>query len=85
MLNNIVENGGFDFVICDTGNNTRDSSYMTLLKADQVFLVLTQNFNTANCNNSLLKMLDALHFDMNKIGLIINKVQSKKSVGFGTD
>ncbi len=85
MLNNIVENGGFDFVICDTGNNTRDSSYMTLLKADQVFLVLTQNFNTANCNNSLLKMLDALHFDMNKIGLIINKVQSKKSVGLGTD
>lgn len=85
MLNNIVENGDFDFVICDTGNNTRDSSYMTLLKADQVFLVLTQNFNTANCNNSLLKMLDALHFDMNKIGLIINKVQSKKSVGLGTD
>lgn len=30
-------------------------------------------------------MLDALHFDMNKIGLIINKVQSKKSVGLGTD
>ncbi|MFR3808696.1 MAG: hypothetical protein ACLTX3_07030 [Lachnospiraceae bacterium] len=35
MMHNLIYNGGFDFVICDTGNNTRDSSYMALMEADQ--------------------------------------------------
>lgn len=85
MMHNLIYNGGFDFVICDTGNNTRDSSYMSLLEADQVFLVVTQNFNTMNCNNSVLSMLYKVKFDMSKINLIINKVKPKKSVGISMD
>jgi hypothetical protein len=30
MLRNLVQNGGFDFVVCDTGNNTRSSSIIAL-------------------------------------------------------
>lgn len=85
MMQNLINNGGFDFVICDTGNNTRDSSYMPLLKSDEVFLVVTQNFNTVNCNHSVLNMLHKVHFDMNKVSLVINKVKPKKSVGIGTE
>ena len=85
MMHNLIYNGGFDFVICDTGNNTRDSSYMALMEADQVFLVVTQNFNTMNCNNSVLSTLYKVKFDMSKINLIVNKVKPKKSVGIGMD
>lgn len=85
MMHNLIYNGGFDFVICDTGNNTRDSSYMALMEADQVFLVVTQNFNTMNCNNSVLSTLYKVKFDMSKIHLIVNKVKPKKSVGIGMD
>ena len=85
MMHNLIYNGGFDFVICDTGNNTRDSSYMALMEADQVFLVVTQNFNTMNCNNSVLSTLHKVKFDMSKINLIVNKVKPKKSVGISMD
>ena len=85
MMHNLIYNGGFDYVICDTGNNTRDSSYMALMEADQVFLVVTQNFNTMNCNNSVLSTLYKVKFDMSKINLIVNKVKPKKSVGIGMD
>lgn len=64
-------------MICDTGNNTRDSSYMALMEADQVFLVVTQNFNTMNCNNSVLSTLYKVKFDMSKINLIVNKLNQK--------
>lgn len=81
MLRNLINNCGFDFVICDTGNNTRDSSFIALEKADEVFLVLTQSVNTANCNNSMLKTCARVGFDMDKISLIINMVKPSKSVG----
>lgn len=81
MLRNLIENCGFDFVICDTGNNTRDSSFIALEKADDVFLVLTQSVNTANCNNSMLQTCARVGFDMNKISLIINMVKPAKLVG----
>lgn len=85
MLTNLIENCGFDFVICDTGNNTRDSSFIALEKADDVLLVLTQNVNTANCNNSFLTTANRVNFDMNKIKLVLNQVQPEKSVGVSTD
>ncbi len=82
MLHNIIHNGGFDFVICDTGNNTRDSSSIAIENADEILLVLTQDVNTANCNDSLLNALYELgNYDMNKFKLIINKAQNTKSVG----
>ena len=82
MVNNLIKNGGFDFVICDTGNNTRDSSFISLEKADNVLLVVTQDINTAHCNISFLKTAERVGFDMNKINLVINLVRPAKIVGF---
>lgn len=85
MLRNLTDNGGFDFVICDTGNNTRDSSFIPLERADEVLLVLTQNVNTANCNISFLSTMEKIGFDTSKIKLVINKVQPSKSVGISAE
>ena len=81
MIDNLIYNGGFDFVICDTGNNTKDSSFISLEKADEILLIHTQSVNTVNCNAGLLSMLEKINFDMNKIKLIINKAKPAKSVG----
>ena len=85
MLRNLLDNCGFDFVICDTGNNTRDSSFIALEMADEILLVLTQNVNTANCNNSFLTTANRIGFDMNKFKLIINKVKPAKLIGITTE
>ncbi len=85
MLDNLISNCGFDFVICDTGNNTRDSSFIALEKADVVLMVLEQVVNTANCNNSFLQTAERVGFDTNKIKLIINRVRPKKSVGISPE
>ena len=50
ILDNLIKYGGFDFIICDTGNNTRDSTMICLEKADIVIMILTQDMNTINCN-----------------------------------
>lgn len=85
MLRNLLENCGFDYVICDTGNNTRDSSFIALEMADEILLVLTQSVNTANCNNSFLSTISRIGFDMSKFKLIINKVKPAKLVGISAD
>ena len=85
MLDNLIHNCGFDYVICDTGNNTRDASFIALEKADEVFLVLNQSVNTANCNNSFLATAQRVGFNMNKIKLIINKVIPAKVAGISTE
>lgn len=85
MLDNLIHNCDFDFVICDTGNNTRDSSVIALEKADEVLLVLTQDVNTANCNNGFLSTMNKIDFDMNKIRLVINKAQPAKTVAISTE
>jgi len=85
MINNLLGNCGFDFVICDTGNNTRDSSFIALENADVVLMVLTQTVNAANCNNSFLQTAERVGFDMNKIKLVINRVRPTKSVGISPE
>lgn len=85
MLNNLIQNCGFDFVICDTGNNTRDSSFIALEEADQILLILTQSVNTANCNNSFLLTARRIGFDMSKFNIVINKVKPAKQVGISTE
>lgn len=85
MLDNLIKNSGFDFVVCDTGNNTRDSSIISLEKADEVLLVMTQDVNTANCNNGFLSTMSKIGFDLNKIRLVINKAQPAKMVAISTD
>ena len=74
ILDNIINNGEFDFVICDTGNNTRDASVHALFKADEVLLVGAQDVNAASCNVAFLNTMQKIKFDTGKIKLVINKV-----------
>lgn len=86
MLDNLIKYGNFDFVVCDTGNNTRDSTYLAIQKADDILLVMTQDINTANCNIKALDTLNAteLH-NMDSIRLVMNKVQPDKLVGISVE
>lgn len=81
MLRNLTHNGGFDFIVCDTGNNTRDATYLALNNSDIVFLILTQSVNAANSNQSFLMTMLPSNFDMSKIKTIINMVKGEKEVG----
>lgn len=81
MLRNIIDNGEFDFVICDTGNNTRDSSIIALDNSEYVLLVATQDVTTANCNASVLRTLTDIGFDTNKVRLVINNAMSSRETG----
>lgn len=87
MLRNLIKNGGFDFIIIDTGNNTRDSSFIALQMAEIILMVLTQSTNTANCNASFLNAVEAMNrfgeeaLDLNKIKLVINQIRPANSVG----
>lgn len=85
MLDNLIRFGDFDFVICDTGNNTRDSSIISIERANEVLLVMTQDVNTANCNNSFLSTIHKVGFDMNKFRLVINKVRPAKEVAISAE
>ena len=81
MLRNIVRHGGFDFVVCDTGNNTRDSSVTALEFAEYVLLIVTQDITAANCNDAVLATLNKIHFDTGKIRLVVNNVLPAKITG----
>lgn len=78
ILNNIIRHGKFDFVICDTGNNTRDSTVIALESADDVLLVATQDVSAVNCDNSFLNTMKKIGFDTNKIKLIVNNIMPVK-------
>ena len=81
MLDNIIKYGGFDFVVCDTADNTSDSSYYALEKSDLVLLVCTQDVTTANRNDSALRSLRLSGMDMSKFKVIVNEVTSRKKSG----
>lgn len=81
MLDNIIKYGDFDFVICDTADNTSDSSYCALEASDTVFLVCTQDVTTATRNDSVLRSLKHTGMDMTKFRIIINNVTSKHKAG----
>lgn len=81
MLRNTVENGGFDFVVIDTGNNTRDSAVIPIEASDDVLIVLTQSVNTANCCYGFIKVMYELGYDMSKMKTVINEVRPGKAVG----
>lgn len=84
MLRNITENGDFDFVIIDTGNNIEDATYISLDRADEILLILTQSMNSANCNNNFLNTMNHLKFDLSKVKIVINKAKPAKGVGIST-
>ena len=82
MLRNLKENGDFDYIICDTGNNTRDSSFTALELSDNILLIATQDVTTVNCNDSFLKTMDEISdFDKSKVYLVINNIISAKETG----
>jgi len=81
MVRNLIDNGGFDFVIFDTGNNTRDSSYIPMLYSEQILVVLTQSINTANCCNGFFTTMAKINFDMGKFRLVLNRIQPQKVTG----
>lgn len=85
ILRNIVENGDFDFVIVDTGNNIEDATYVSLERADEILLILTQSMNSANCNNNFLNTMNHLSFDLSKVRIVINKAKPAKGVGISVN
>ena len=81
ILDNIINNGEFDYVICDTGNNTRDSTMVALEKATMILLIMTQNVNTANCDKAFIETMKAIDFDLTHTKLVINNIMPQKSTG----
>lgn len=79
MINNIIKYGDFDYVVCDTGNNTRNSSMLSLEKADHIIMIATQDVTTVHDNRSFLDAIKKFNnVDENRILLVINKAKSKK-------
>lgn len=78
ILRNIIENGCFDFVVCDTGNNTRDATVSALDAADTILMVVTQDVSAVNCNKSFLQTMTHVGFDIDKIRLVVNGVMPNK-------
>lgn len=81
ILYNLIEYGEFDYIICDTGNNTRDSTMIALEYADIILLIMTQNINTAFCDRAFMKTMDSIDFDLSNTKLIINYIMPQKSTG----
>ena len=86
MIRNVIDNGKFDFVICDTGNNTRDASIIALTYSDSILLVATQDVTTANCNFAMLRTMDQISirgkkFDKSKVKLVINNIIPTREAG----
>lgn len=79
MFMNLIKYGDFDYIVCDTGNNTRDTSMVALELADDILLLMTQDINTANCNKSFLKMMKDVDFDVSKVKLVVNKIKPLKT------
>lgn len=82
MLKSIVENGEFDFVICDTGPNMRNSAILALKEADKVLLVVSQDVKAANDNDSFLRTMQEVGFNFSdKLFLVINFIEPSKVTG----
>ena len=85
MLRNLRDSGLFDYIICDTGNNTRDASFSAIEMADVIYLVNTQEITTVNCNDTFLAALMDIGFDMSKFKIIMNKVRPQSETGVSVE
>lgn len=81
MLRNVVEEAGFDYVVVDTGNNTRDAAIIALLAADYILMIATQDVTTANCNDSFIATMHQANFNMDKVRLVMNLVRPTRDTG----
>lgn len=81
MIDNIIKHGEFDYVVCDTGNNTRNSSIMSLEKANNIVMIVTQDVTTVHDNRSFIDAIKSFNnIDENRILLVINKAKPSKEV-----
>lgn len=78
IMDNLKRYGEFDFIVCDTGNNTRNTTMTAIEAADIILLVLDQNINTASCNERFLNTMKVLDFDLSKIRLVVNRVMPSR-------
>ena len=85
VLNNLINKGDFDFIICDTGNSTRNATMLSIEKADIVLMVTTQDMNSINGNDSMLRTLHKAGVDISKFRLIVNQAKPEKAVGLSLD
>lgn len=84
MISNIIKFGEFDYIICDTGNNTRNSTRLSLMNSDYIFLVCTQDVTTVLDNESFLTAAKKIGVaDDSNIGLIINRAIPKQETKIG--
>lgn len=78
MINNLIKYGDFDYIVCDTGNNTRNSSILSLENADRILVVVTQDVTTVYDNATFLEAIDSIRcIDEDRISLVINRARSK--------
>ena len=85
MLRNIAENCGFDFVVVDTGNNTRDAAVIALDMADNILMIATQDITTANCDSAVLKVMRKTGLNTDKVRLVINNVIPAREAGISVN
>lgn len=81
MLRNVINNGGFDYVICDTADDTSDAVMCAMEESDMILLVNTQDVTTAQRNAKVLRTLRNNGIDMSKFRMVINNVTSKHRAG----
>ena len=81
MLRNVIDNGNFDYIICDTGNNTRDGSILAIDNSDYMLLIGTQDVTTANCNASIIRTIEKTGFNTDKIRLVVNNIIPARDAG----
>lgn len=85
IVTNVINNGGFDYVIFDTGNNTRDVTVTPIEKSDIILMVVTQSMNAVKCNKSFIETMQAVRFDLSKVYLVMNNILPTKVTGISVD
>jgi MinD-like ATPase involved in chromosome partitioning or flagellar assembly len=86
IMRNLIENGDFDYIIVDTGNNLRDSNYIPMQKADICLMIFQQDINAIRSNMDMLDTYAQLEgFDMSKIYMLYNAVRSQKETNVSID
>ena len=85
ILDNVIKNGGFDYVIIDTNNSTNDTVLYSIQKSDYVFIIVTSDANAVEADKEFYLTFDHVHkvcdIDMSKFYMVFNKAKSKKASG----
>lgn len=81
IIRNLINNGGFDFIVFDVGNNADTPTIKALDASDHILLVTTQDVTTSANNGSALRAFSKIDLDLSKVRLVINNVISYKQAG----